>query len=287
MTFGIIGNIDKPATKEVAANLLDYLKKKRAPFVVHESLAKLLGVSDSAVAEQDLPGKCTMLIALGGDGTMLSTARIIGQRGIPILGVNLGKLGFLAEVSVEELQSCIDDILAGRFDVEDRLVLVATCDKNTKQYPALNEVVIDKGASTRVMEFETSVNDDFLVTYAADGIILNTPTGSTAYSLSTGGPIVAPQAKVITINPIAPHTLTARPVIVQDESIIRVKVSSALKPVHINTDGQVEDFFDAPVEFTIRKAPYTVKLVKRKHRKFFELLRTKLMWGKDVRTGKS
>ena len=286
MTFGIIGNIDKPATREVAASLLEHLKKKRVPFVIHDSLAKVLSVPDSGIAEHDLPRKCTMIIALGGDGTMLSTARIVGQQGTPILGVNLGKLGFLAEVSVDELRPCIDEILDGKYDVEDRMALIATCNKNAKEYPALNEVVVDKGASTRVMEFDTYVNDEFLVTYAADGIILNTPTGSTAYSLSTGGPIVAPQSKVITINPIAPHTLTARPVIVQDESVIRIRVNSAIKPVHINTDGQVEDFFDAPVEFTVRKAPYTVKLVKRKHRKFFELLRTKLMWGKDVRTGK-
>ena len=226
-----------------------------------------------------------MVISLGGDGTMLAAARIVGKHGTPILGVNLGKLGFLAEVSVDELQECLNDILKGNYFVEERMALEAKSSKDEKLYYALNEVVVDKGASSRVIDLETYVNNDYLVTYAADGIILNTPTGSTAYSLASGGPIVAPQAKVITINPIAPHTLTARPVIVPDDSVIRVVVSSSAKPVHITTDGQVEGFYDTPAEFTIRKAPYTVKLVKRKNRRFYDLLRTKLMWGRDVRLG--
>lgn len=286
MKFGIIGNTSKPTTKEVANNLFGYLKKNNLQYVVDERLGKWMGLSNLLCGEKDLPKNCDILVALGGDGTMLAAARIVGQHGVPILGVNLGKLGFLAEISVDELHPCIDDMLAGKFVVEDRMALEAKSNRDAKQYPALNEVVIDKGASSRVMDFETYVNNDYLVTYAADGIILNTPTGSTAYSLASGGPIVAPDAKVITINPIAPHTLTARPVLVPDESIIRVVVSASSKPVHITTDGQVEGFYEAPVEFTIRKAPYTIKLVKRGERKFYELLRTKLMWGKDVRVGK-
>lgn len=292
MKFGIIGNTAKPATKNVAISLLNYLTEKHLPYVVHDELGEWINSPKHAIgkvplcSEKELPKKCTMLIALGGNGTMLAAARLVGQHGIPILGVNLGKLGFLAEVSVDELHQCIDDILNENYFVEDRMALEAKSDKNGKTYYALNEVVVDKGASSRVIHLETYVNNDYLVTYTADGIILNTPTGSTAYSLATGGPIVAPQAKVITINPIAPHTLSARPVIVPDESVVRVAVKSSPKPVHITTDGQVEGFYDAPAEFTIRKAPYTVKLVKRKQRRFYDLLRAKLMWGKDVRLTK-
>lgn len=294
MKFGIIGNTAKLVTKSVATNLITFLRGKNLPYVVHDDLGKWLGAdskppnveqsiffSDSKLAQQ-----CDMLIALGGDGTMLAAARIVGKNGTPILGVNLGKLGFLAEVSVDELQECITDILKGNYFVEERMALEATSSKDEKSYYALNEVVVDKGASSRVVDLETYVDNDYLVTYAADGIILNTPTGSTAYSLASGGPIVAPQARVITINPIAPHTLTARPVIVPDDCVIRVVVNSAAKPVHITTDGQVEGFYDAPAEFSIRKAPYTVKLVKRKNRRFYDLLRTKLMWGRDVRVEK-
>lgn len=288
MTFGILGNTAKPATKDVATNLLTYLQKKNLTYVIHDELAQWMNAAGQVptCSEKELPHKCDMLIALGGDGTMLAAARMVGQFGIPILGVNLGKLGFLAEVSVDELHQCIDDILNGNYFIEERMALEAKSSKDGKTYYALNEVVVDKGASSRAIDFETYVNNDYLVTYAADGIILNTPTGSTAYSLATGGPIVAPQAKVITINPIAPHTLTARPVIVPDESAIRVVVNSSSKPVHITVDGQVEGFYEPPVEFTVRKAPYSIKLVKRGQRKFYELLRTKLMWGKDVRLTK-
>ncbi len=293
MKFGIIGNTAKPAIRSVTGNLITFLRAKNLSYVVDEELGKRMNADKSSsldpsvlCLESELPRNCDLLIALGGDGTMLAAARIVGKYGTPILGVNLGKLGFLAEVSVDELQECLNDILNGNYFVEERMALEAKNAKDEKGYYALNEVVVDKGASSRVIDLETYVNKDYLVTYAADGIILNTPTGSTAYSLATGGPIVAPQAEVITINPIAPHTLTARPVIVPDDSVIRVVVNSSSKPVHITTDGQVEGFYDTPAEFTIRKASYTVKLVKRKNRRFYDLLRTKLMWGRDVRVGK-
>lgn len=286
MKFGVIGNTSKPATNVVAKNLFSYLKKKSLPFIVHDELAQWLGVSEASCVDTDLPKHSDILIALGGDGTMLTAARIVGQHGTPILGVNLGKLGFLAEVSVDELHDSIDDILKGNYVAEERMALEATANKDKRPYTALNDVVVDKGASSRAMDLETYVNNDYLVTYAADGIIITTPTGSTAYSLAAGGPIVAPQADVITVNPIAPHTLTARPIVIPADSVIRVIVKASSKQVHITTDGQTEGFYDSPVEFTVRKAPYTIKLVKRGRRKFYDLLRTKLMWGKDVRVEK-
>lgn len=293
MTIGILGNTSKPALKDVASELLSYLCERNVPHVLRSDLWQWLKDQDVDAAlaqatlssDSDLASKCDLLIALGGDGTMLEAAHTVGLREIPILGVNLGKLGFLAEISVDEMRSCLDDLLANRLIVESRLVLEAMA-SDGKTYHALNEIVVHKGASSRVIECETYVNNDYLVTYAADGIIVNTPTGSTAYSLASGGPIVTPHSNVFTINPIAPHTLTARPVIVPHTSGIRIVVRSATKEVHITADGQSEGFYSAPTEFIIRNAPFVVKLMKRRGRTYYDLLRTKLMWGRDLRTEK-
>ena len=291
MKFGILGNIVKPNIAEVAGILFSCLRNHKLSFVVHDLLAQSLKSSpigsvitdEMIVNEHDLPAQCDMLIALGGDGTMLAAARMVGEHQIPILGVNLGKLGFLAEVSVEEMCACIDSIVRGDFRIEDRMVLTARTANDGKVFYALNEIVVDRGSSARVIELETFVNDEFLVTYAADGILVTTPTGSTAYSLASGGPIVTPGSAVITVNPISPHTLTARPVIVSDTSIVRVSVRSKASLVHITADGQIEAGYVPPVEFTIRKAPFVVKLVKRKNNSYFGLLRAKLFWGRDPR----
>lgn len=293
MTFGIIGNTAKPATNDVTKRLIAYLSKKNLSFVFHDDFARSLMASNVLpskfkpvlASEGELAKKCDFIIALGGDGTMLAAARLVGEQEIPILGINLGKLGFLAEVSVDEMQQYIDEILDGNYLVEERMVLQATAGKDPKKYYGLNEIVIDKGASPRMIDLETHVNNDYVVTYAADGIMAATPTGSTGYSLASGGPLVAPQSSVIMITPMAPHTLTARPIIVPDTCTIKVKVKVAGKPVHITADGQVEGFYDAPAEFAISKADYKIKLVKKNKHTFYDLLRTKLMWGRDVRLG--
>lgn len=291
MTFGIIGNISKESVVDVASRLSAYLSKRNLSFLFNDQLGDSLRTAKAfppktelmVATDRELAAKSDFIIALGGDGTMLSAARLVGALQKPILGINLGKLGFLAEVSVDDMQQCIDEILEGKYLVEERMVLRAESGKDKKLFFGLNEIVVDKGASPRMIELETYVNDDYLVTYAADGIMLTTPTGSTGYSLATGGPLVAPQSDVIIINPMAPHMLSARPVIVPDSSLIKVIVKSASKSVHIAADGQVEGFYEIPAEFEIRKAEHTVRLVKRNQRTFYDLLRTKLMWGRDVR----
>jgi len=291
MKFGIIGNITKPAIKEVLENLLYYLKSKQIDFVVDKELAhwfKNAGGTfnieeKSKLPEKELRNHCNILIALGGDGTMLHAARVIGKYGIPILGVNLGKLGFLAEISIDELHECIDDIENDNIFIDERLAVQVNASGDGNIYYALNDIVLDRGASARVINIETIVDNDYLATYVADGIILSTPTGSTAYSLSTGGPIVIPNSEVLVINPISPHTLSARPVIVPARSVIKVKILEHNQPVHLMVDGQEEYFYQTPSEFILQKAPFKIKLVKRKGRNYFDLLRTKLMWGKDVR----
>jgi NAD+ kinase len=291
MRFGILGNIKKPASINVTDSIIAYMNQKRMSYVVHRELGEWFNASGAKAqiptevmtSDLDLPQWCDIIIALGGDGTMLTAARIVGANGNPILGVNLGKLGFLAEVSVDEVTSCLDDITTGKYFIEDRIVLQTNASGDPQSYFTLNDVVIDKGSSPRVIDLETSVNGDYLVTYTADGLIIATPTGSTAYSLASGGPIVVPKSDVNVITPISPHTLSARPVIVPNDSTIKIKVAGSAKPVHMIADGQIEMFYDAPAEFTIQRAPYTVKLIKRKKRNYFDLLRMKLMWGKDLR----
>lgn len=290
MTFGIIGNTHKANVKEVAQQILRNLERIGAKTVVHAPLAKILQdpyIDKSSVCDDEVLGKrCDILIALGGDGTMLSAARLVGAAGIPILGVNLGKLGFLAEVSLDEWESFLKEVLAGHYIVEERMCLTTSMTSLPDTYISLNEIVIDRGSSPRVIELETYVNGEYLVTYAADGIIVTTPTGSTAYSLASGGPIVVPASKVITINPISPHSLTSRAVIIPEDSIVRIVVHAGVTPVHITADGQAEGFYETPAEFIVRKAPYLIKLVKREKGSYFATLRTKLLWGRDVRTEK-
>ena len=291
MKFGIVGNTNKPVITEVTATLVRHLRLKGFPFVVQQELAEMYNRHDGAVplaaaqvgTREEIPLQCDLMIALGGDGTMLTAARVAGPRGVPILGVNLGKMGFLAELSVEEMAASLEEIAGGAYLLEERTVLQTRNSKDGTCSSSLNEVVVDRGISPRVIQLETHVDDQYLVTYAADGIIVSTPTGSTGYSLASGGPIVEPSSRVLIVTPVSPHPLTARAIIVPDGSLIRISVKSASTPVHLTADGQTEGFYDTPAVFTIQRAPYTVKLVKRLNRSYFNLLRAKLSWGRDLR----
>jgi NAD+ kinase len=290
MTFGIMGNIAKPAIRDVLQSLINYLQQQKVSFFVHDELwnwyvqtGGTKNVQIESVSSETLITKSDMVIALGGDGTILTVARTIGKSEVPILGVNLGKLGFLTEISLEEIHNGLNDVLHGNYFIEERMSLQAKCTQDNILYFALNDIVIDKGSSSRTIELETFINDEYLVTYTADGLILTTPTGSTAYSLASGGPIVLPQSTVIVINPLAAHSLTARPVVVPDDKVVRVYVSSNSSQVHITADGQVQQFYKPPVEFIVHKASYKVKLVRRQQRSHYDVLRSKLFWGKDVR----
>ncbi|MBI2619757.1 MAG: NAD(+)/NADH kinase [Ignavibacteriales bacterium] len=288
MKLGLVGNLEKKELPQIVQKLLQEVKTE---FLIVEPLAKAVKRSGrklstrnaTIVSERKLLAKAEMVIALGGDGTILRTARFVGARAIPILGINLGKLGFLAEVSVEELESCVEDVLNGRYTVEERMMLQATSQGLQSPFFALNDVVVDKYGTSRVMHIETYVNKEYLATYSADGIIVSTPTGSTAYSLANGGPIVAPESRAVTINPICPHTLTARPVIIPDDSVVSIRISQASQKVHLTADGQSEKLFRPPVTFTVKKAPFNAKLVKRLNTSYYDVLRKKLNWGSDVR----
>ncbi len=288
MTFAITGNVDKPGLVEAVRSLLEVLEAAGATYLLEPDISKVLagaGTRARAGEVEDLArsdARADMLVAFGGDGTILSVARRMGSRGIPILGVNLGKLGFLAEIAPGEIRGAITAILEKRYVVEERLVL----EGSSASFPggtahAVNDIVVDKSRSSRVIDMDTYINDTLAVTYRGDGLIVSTPTGSTGYALSSGGPIVIPTAEVMSITPISPHTLSARPLIVPDTSRIRVVVHANCDEVLLSADGQVEAFRKPPVEVVIRKASYPLKLVKRVDRSYFDVLRAKLLWGQN------
>jgi NAD+ kinase len=294
MKFGIAGNLTKETLSDAVMRLLGTGEKRFIEFLIHDDIAKSINkeagkrvIQKKYIAPMEkIVSECDMMIAFGGDGTILSTARLVGRAALPILGVNLGKLGFLAELSVDEVESFVDDILNNQHVIEDRMVVRVTAEGHDVQMFGVNDIVIDKSNSSRVIDMDTYVNNDYLVTYTGDGIIVATPTGSTGYSLASGGPIVVPASDVLTITPISPHTLTARSVIVPDSSVIRVSIESELQNVRVTADGQQEKIFTPPVNLFIQKADYTVKLVKRKDKSYYDVLRSKLMWGKDIRVTK-
>lgn len=291
MKFGITGNLDKAELPIVVEKIIQRFQREGVAYVLPSNLAKNLRTKidkklfkkSVIVSEKKLPKSCDMLISLGGDGTILKVARLVNKYSTPILGINLGKLGFLAEVSVDEIDACLDEILHDNYDVEDRMVLEAQIGKSKKIMYALNDFVIDQSNSSRMFSVETFVDGDYLSKFTGDGLIVATPTGSTAYALSNGGPIVAPTNNVILISPICPHTLTARNVVVPGDSTIELRVSNASGRILLTSDGQPEEYLKLPTEVRIKKSNIVTKLVKRKSISYYEVLRKKLHWGKDAR----
>ncbi len=291
MTFGIVGNIKKETIVDAITLLLKSIEKRAINYFIEEELAhhinkkaekKIILKKHTASMEEIIP-QSDMLIALGGDGTMLSTANKVGRATVPILGINLGALGFLTEISIAEIEAFLDDILNNQYSTEERTILKATIEGINDAWYGLNEIVVDKSGSSRLIEISTYINNEYLVQYNGDGIIISTPTGTTGYALAAGGPIVVPTSNVITIQPISPHSLTARAVIVPDNSEIRLVANSSFNEVRITTDGQQEKIVKTPAVIHIKKADYTIKLIRKKDRSYYEILRTKLMWGRDIR----
>ncbi len=223
-----------------------------------------------------------VIIVLGGDGTLLSVSRSSVGREVPILGVNLGGLGFLTEISVEELHQIFNEILSGRINVSNRMMLNVKVERKKEsilEFHVLNDAVITKDALARIIEIETYVDDEYLTTYRADGVIFSTPTGSTGYCLSAGGPILYPSIKNIVIAPICPHTLTMRPLILPDDVVIRAVLKSKDERVILTLDGQVGFALEYGDEVIIKRSPILTKLIKSPNKGYFEILRTKLKWG--------
>ena len=225
-----------------------------------------------------------MVLSIGGDGTFLKAASRVGSRNIPILGINTGRLGFLADVSPEEMEDTFNDIYSGNYRIEDRSVLQVSCkEQELKGYPfGLNEIAVLKRDSSPMISIHTAINGAYLTTYQADGLVIATPTGSTAYSLSIGGPVIVPHSNTIAITPVAPHSLNVRPIVINDDWEITLDIESRSHNFLIAIDGRSETCREGS-QLTIRKADYKIKVVKRNCHIFFNTLRNKMMWGADGR----
>ena len=223
-------------------------------------------------------------VCLGGDGTFLDAASRVGRQEIPIVGINTGRLGFLANFSPDEMEGVLQDIYEGRYEVEERCAIELSCAEQQLQgYPcALNEIAILKHDISAMISIHTSVNGEYLTTYQADGLIVGTPTGSTAYSLSVGGPVMVPQLDAISLTPVAPHSLNMRPIIVSDDAELDLRVESRSGNFLVSLDGRSNSYRDN-IHLHIRKAPYKVRVVVHPKHSFFSTLRHKMMWGTDVR----
>lgn len=288
MTYGITGNTGKEKLWQPAAALIRWLGEEGLPFCLDARVAAGLverGLVDAALCESrtagDLADSSDLVLSFGGDGTMLNTAHAVGTRETPILGVNIGRLGFLTGSEVGEVEQAIRQIEAGAHTVEARVVLAASVAGRPADPPrwALNDFVVAKSGSASMIDVKVHVNGYYLNDYWADGLIVATPTGSTAYSLAAGGPLLAPNTDVIALTPIAAHTLTTRPIVLPDRVEITLRVTTRGQPFLLAYDGTSEVIDEDGVEVTIRRAAHTVRLVRLPGHGYFQTIRTKLSWG--------
>lgn len=236
------------------------------------------------LTEDELDLDLDFALSLGGDGTFLRTAARVNKHDIPILGINTGRLGFLADVGSNEIEDTLDEIFKNYYKVEERTLLrLHTDDRAFRGYNyALNEIAILKRDSSSMISMHTFLNGEYLTTYQADGLVIATPTGSTAYSMSVNGPIIVPQSNSLVLSPVAPHSLNVRPLVIPDSYIITLRVESRNKYFLISLDGRSE-IFPSGIELRVAKADYTAKVIKRYNHTFYQTLREKLMWGADIR----
>jgi NAD+ kinase len=289
MRFAIFGNTFQAKKSCHARALLDILKRRNAEVYVcrefYHFLIADLGpeIPVSGLFDGD-DFSADMIICVGGDGTFLKAAGRVGKKNIPILGINTGRLGFLADTSPEDMEVTLDEVYNNHYKVEEHSVLqLLSSDRRLQSSPyALNEIAVLKRDSSSMITIHTSIKGAYLTTYQADGLIVATPTGSTAYSLSVGGPVIVPQSNTIAITPVAPHSLNVRPIVIRDDWEITLDVESRSHNFLVAIDGRSESCEESN-RLTIRKADYSIKVVKRFDHVFFDTLRTKMMWGADGR----
>ncbi len=281
--IGIISKPGRPEPLEILKGLLGLMKDLNVEIFIDNDTAQGLGLQ--GLSRYEIARLVDLIIVLGGDGTLLSVARLVAEREVPILGVNLGTLGFLTEASKEELRDAVAGLLRGEYRIEKRLMLLAKVIRNREliaSHHVLNDVVINKGALARIIDLETFIDERFVTLFKADGLIVSTPTGSTAYNLSAGGPIIYPTLECMVLTPICPHTLTNRPIVLPANSKIEVRLRSESQDVFLTLDGQVGFNLLKGDSVIITEAPFKTSLVIPPERNYFEILRTKLNWGGAV-----
>jgi NAD+ kinase len=293
MLIGIIANITKENVFEVVSSFLTKLKKNKIDYILTKSLLedknklKIELFDDFVVDDKEVYEKSDLIISIGGDGTMLATAFNAQFYNKPVLGVNLGKLGFLVEANIDQMDKIIKDLKEGNYSIEERMVITGeVLGYKTEKFYAINDLVIDKGGWPKMIELTVWVDGEYVTTFSADGLIVATPTGSTGYSISVGGPIVSPRTDVITLAPISPHSLTVRPLVLPSSQEILIKADSPHSEIQISCDGQRVFDFPPPAEIKIHKSDRPFKLVHTSLTTYFETLRDKLLWGIDLRLNK-
>lgn len=280
--IGIAAKVHDERCQAVASELVAWLASTGYQPLYNEHLARHIGKSDG-ISDEELAKRAEVVVVLGGDGTLISTARLLHGRAIPIVGVNLGSLGFLTEVTLEEMYQVLARCLAGNASLSERLMLDVVARRGEEELlrcSCLNDVVINKGAISRIIDIEARVDRKLLTTYKADGVIISTPTGSTGYCMSAGGPIIHPELECLVVVPICPHALTNRPIAIPANRVLHLKVVSSFdENVFLTCDGQVGCELQQGDIVTVSRSLLAVRLVKPETRDYFEVLRTKLHWG--------
>ena len=279
--IGVFCKPKAPSATDILGRLIPWLRKQNYYIFLDTSTAAIINET-SSYERREISQQADLLIVLGGDGTLLSVARAAHPHNIPILAVNLGSLGFLAEISIDELYPTLENILAGKFEIENRMLLNACIWRNgekVEDHNVLNDVVINKGAVARVINLQVLVDGQYMTSYRADGLIIATPTGSTAYSLSAGGPIIHPSMHTLVLSPICPFTLTNRSILIPDQSIIQVKLAAEYDDVRVTLDGQEGYDMRAGDILEIKKTKTSLQLIRGPNKNYYQILRDKLHWG--------
>jgi len=291
MKIGISPNYIKKNIFVFIETLINQLEKAKIDFVLGESVLKISEFNTkywdkyTIYKDEELSFNCDILISIGGDGTLLQTAYNSRKSRTPLLGVNFGKLGFLAEFETSKIDELINYLKEGNLTIERRNALDALClSEKHEEFYAINDIVIDRGKYPKMIEISIEIDGEYVSTFSADGIIIATPTGSTGYSLSTGGPIVNPQTESVTLSPISAHTLSMRPLVISSNQTIIIKATSLYEDVQVICDGQRVSFLKSPSIIKITKSQFDLNLVHNIDKHYFEILRKKLYWGLDLRT---
>jgi NAD+ kinase len=286
--IGIVLKPHQPEALKTICELVVWLAERNitlvgGPEIERERIEHQTGCGVDQLENENIAGRVDLILVLGGDGTMIATARMIGDQEVPVLGVNYGGLGYLAEFRIEELYTALESILSGNYRLDRRVMLAVELksgDAPPKLSRVLNDVVINKSALARIIEIEAYLNRQFVNSFRADGLIVSTPTGSTAYNLSAGGPVIFPSMNAVVITPICPFTLSNRPIVVPDDDEIELLLKTDNEEVALTLDGQVGFPLKVEDRIAIRKSRTTFNLIQPMNRNYFDVLRDKLRWGR-------
>lgn len=286
MKVAIYGQIQNDLNTTTFYSLVSLLNSYNVTIVVEQNFFELIGSEQTLDTFKELDSSYSLLISIGGDGTILRAVTLIRDSGIPIVGINTGRLGFLATISLDQFETAIEQLLNGNYQLSQRRLLSVSTSSPNKDIEdtnfALNEITVSRKNTTSMITVETHLNSEYLTSYWADGLILSTPTGSTGYSLSCGGPVITPQSKNFVLTPIAPHNLNARPLVINDDTIVKLKITGREKEFLISLDSRIVTLPNDCV-VTVKKAAFFINLVELEDKSFLKTIRKKLLWGEDQR----